>query len=187
MPRCVVLLLALLLAGCGGSGSRIVGEGDPDLAALRTFDRHPLYWVGERFEQWELEQVRLDGPAFVSLFYGTCTIENAGLFEGGSCSPPLQIQIQPLCAHLRAVARDPIWRTRRIRGAPVGRIDDAPVLFTNRVQVKVYRGQDTDPGLPLRVLRALSSANSVQPTFGRGDPIPPALDNVLAGRRACRD
>lgn len=187
MGRWVVLLLTLLLAGCGGSGTRVVGEGDPDLGALRSFDRHPVYWVGERFERWELEHVSLENPRHVTLFYGTCTIENAGLFEGGSCSPPIQIQIQPLCAHLRAVARDPIWMRRRIRGAPVGRIDGAPVLFTERVQVKVYRGQDTDPGLPLRVLRSLSSANSMQPTFGRGDPIPPARNLVLAGRRACRD
>jgi hypothetical protein len=181
----LVLLLSLLLAGCGGSGPRIVGEGDPDLDALRRFDLHPLYWVGARFERWELEQVRLEGAGFVSLVYGTCTIENGGLFEGGSCSPPIQIQIQPLCAHLRAVARDPIWRQRRVRGAPVGRIDGSPVLFTSRVQVKVYRGQDTDPGLPLRVLRALRSANTVPPAVGPGDPIPPALDRVLAGRQAC--
>jgi hypothetical protein len=51
------------------------------------------------------------------------------------------------------------WKRREVRGAPVGTIDDAPVLFTDRVQVEVYRGQGSDPGLPLRALRALRSVN----------------------------
>jgi len=39
-----------LVAACGST--RTVGEGDPDIDAVRRFDRHPLYWVGERFERW---------------------------------------------------------------------------------------------------------------------------------------
>lgn len=101
--------------------------------------------------------------------YGTC--EPPPGREGG-CAVPLQIQIQPLCAHLGAVARAPVSKRRRVRGAPVGTIDSAPVLFTDCVQVKVYRGQHADPGLPLRALRALRSVNSVGQAIGPHDSIP---------------
>lgn len=184
----LVCALAPVVAGCGGA--RTVGGGEPDLESVRAFDDFPLYWVGERFEKWELERADTGNPQLVTFSYGTCEIEDPdGLFgfEGGSCSPPIQIQIQPLCAHLEAVARAPIWKRRRIRGAPVGSIDSAPVLFTDRVQVKVYRGQGTDPGVQLRVLRALSSANSVSPVVDRRDPIPPAPRAVLERRQVCRD
>jgi hypothetical protein len=56
----------------------------------------------------------------------------AALRASGGCSVPLEIQIQPLCMQLDVVARAPIWRRRQIRGAPVGTIDSAPVMFTNR-------------------------------------------------------
>lgn len=73
-----------------------------------------------------------------------------------------------------------------MRGAPVGTIDSAPVLFTDRVQVKVYRGQHADPGLPLRALRALRSVNSVGQAIGAHDSIPAPPTGVLAGTRPCR-
>lgn len=191
VPRIVLsAALAILLVGCGGGGARTVGEGDPDLDAVRAFARHPLYWAGERFEQWDLETVDVSNPHFTTFRYGTCEIVDPdGPFgtEGGSCSQPIQIQIQPLCAHLRAVSRAPSWKRRQVRGAPVGTIDSAPVLFTNRVQVKVYGGVASDPGLPMRVLHALRSANWVPPLVQAGDPIPAAPLAVLAGRQPCRD
>jgi hypothetical protein len=66
--------------------------------------------------------------------------------------PPLQIQVSPHCLNLDAVARARIWRERRVRNAPVGTIDSAPVLFASGAQVKVYRGEGSDPGLPMRAL-----------------------------------
>jgi len=174
---------ALTVAACSLPGCvRTVGEVDPDVAAARRFDGYPLYWVGEQFEEWDLEHIDI-GRAEVSTFgYGTCELE-AG--TDGGCPPPLQIQIQPLCTHLGDVARAPIWKRRQVRGAPVGTIDSAPVLFTNRVQVKVYRGQGSDPGLAMRALRALRSANQVDPVIGPHDPIPPAPRAVLSGTAPC--
>lgn len=84
------------------------------------------------------------------------------------------------------VANAPTWQRRRVRGAPVGTID-APVLFTNRVQVKVYRGEGSDSGLPLRALRALRSANEVEPVLEPGEPIPAASRAVLSGAAPCSD
>lgn len=91
----------------------------------------------------------------------------------------------PLCTHLDVVAGAPIWKRRSIRGAPVGTIDSAPVLFSRRVQVKIYRGEGSDPGLPWRALNALRSANDVAPVIGPTDPIPAPAPGVLAGTRAC--
>jgi hypothetical protein len=168
-----VLSAAAILSGCTAES--------PHLSAAREFDRHPLYWLGERFEDWDLEHVEIGHGEFVTLVYGTCEPEGTD----GGCAPPLQLQIQPLCTHLSVVARSPLWRTRRVRGAPVGTIDGAPVLFTDRVQVKVYRGEGSDPGLPMRALRALRSVNDVEPVLDERDPIPAAARAVLEGTKAC--
>jgi hypothetical protein len=125
----------------------------------------------------------VDPPgAAVVLIYGDCTPTGG---DEPSCAPPLQLQVFPLCYQLEAVARAPIWKRRRIRGAPVGTIDSAPVLFTRGAQVKVYRGQGSDPGLSLRALRALRSLNSLPPEVGPTGPIPAPARGVLEGTRPC--
>jgi hypothetical protein len=48
------------LAGCS---SATPGD-EPDIEAARKFDGHPLYWVGERFEQWDLEHVTIGQEEF---------------------------------------------------------------------------------------------------------------------------
>jgi hypothetical protein len=52
---------------------------------------------------------------------------------------------------------------------------------------KVYRGQGSDPGLSMRALQALRSANGVEPRIDANDPIPPAPRAVLAGSAPCSD
>lgn len=174
----VLALAAIALVGC----TQTVGEGDPDIDAARTFDAYPLYWVGGRFEDWDLEHASVNPDGFSSFIYGTCELP---IFADGGCPPPLEIQIQPLCAHLDVVATNSVWRRRAVRGAPVGTIDGAPVVFTSRVQVKVYRGQGSDPGLPMRALQALQSVNSVEPIVDADDPIPPGSRAVLSGTVPC--
>jgi len=174
------MLVAALTTGCS------VTAPDPprDVRAARAFDDFSLYWLGERFERWDLTSIYpLSEPTgFVSLIYGDCTPHGG---SEPSCTPPLEIQISALCSHLHVVARAPIWKHRRVRGAPVGTIDSAPVLFARDAQVKVYRGEDTDPGVRLRALRALRSLNSVPPIIDDDDPIPPPAAGVLAGTRRC--
>jgi hypothetical protein len=118
------------------------------------------------------------------LIYGTC--EPSGTFEP-SCSPPISIQIFPLCYHLDSVALLPRERRRVVRGAPVGTQDGAPVLLTQRTQIKVYRGEGTDRGVALRALEALRSLNSVSPVISATDPIPPPPPGVVDGKRPCTD
>jgi hypothetical protein len=156
-----------------------------DIDGARRFDGFPLYWLGDRFEGLPLTHLELaNGRGFATLHYGSCT--PSGAYEP-SCTDPLQLQISPLCLHLREVARDQVWRRRRIRGAPVGTIDSAPVLLSQRVQVKVYIGEGATPGLALRALRALRSINQEEPVISASDAIPGAPRDVLGGNRRCRE
>ena len=175
-----LLMCAVVLAGC----SALSGRSEPDTKAAEEFEGYPLFWVGERFERWNLVHVDLPGPAqFATFIYGDCTPTGE---DHPSCVPPLQIQVSPLCAHLATVARAPIWKRRQVRGAPVGSSDSAPVLFASGAQVKVYRGEGSDPGLPMRVLRALRSINRVEPVIGPDDAIPAPPRDMLDGVRPCK-
>jgi hypothetical protein len=188
--RCLLALLAAVLtAGCSGSNvpshiEKALRNVPADVDKGRRFMAFPLYWVGERFERWDLTVVDgLDYPSpIVTFIYGDCTPHGQ---EQPSCSPPLQIQVSSLCSHLAVVARAPIWKSRQIRGAPVGTIDGAPVLFTAGAQVKVYRGEGSDPRLPLRALHALRSLNRVPPLVRETGLIPAPSAAVLAGSAAC--
>jgi hypothetical protein len=167
------------LASCGGSKASMA-----DIEAATTFDGFPLYWLGESFDKWDLAHV--DGLDYdsqiVTFIYGDCTPHGG---EQPSCTPPLQVQVSPLCSHLDVVARAPIWKQREIRGAPVGTIDSAPVLFTRRAQVKVYRGEGSRPGDTMRALRALRSINQVPPVIAASGPIPGPPRTMLEGTRSC--
>jgi hypothetical protein len=189
IPRWLGPAFVAVMLGASGCGEGDVFDtNSADTTSARAFRAYPLYWVGERFEKWDLVHVDVAPTGFTTFIYGNCEIDDPdGFFgpEGGSCAPPLDIQIQPLCAHLAVVARAPLWKHRRIRSAPVGTIDSAPVMFTRGAQVKIYRGQGTDPGLPMRALRALRSINKVRPVIGRRGPIPSPAPGVLDGRRPC--
>jgi hypothetical protein len=157
----------------------------PDIESATTFERFPIYWLGAEFEGRELSHVEAeDWSAAAVLIYGTC--EPSGTFEP-SCTAPLQIQIFPLCYHLDSVALPPRERRRVVRGAPVGMQDGAPVLLTQRTQIKIYRGEGTGPGIGLRALEVVRSLNAVSPVISATDPIPPPPPGVLDGKRACTD
>jgi hypothetical protein len=176
-----VFSVLLVIAGCSASGDTTRA----DVLQARRFDSFPLYWAGRRFEKWALEAIDgLDRPAgFVTFIYGTCKPRGG---DEPSCVPPIEIQVSALCSHLDVVAARPIWKRRRIRGAPVGsNPDGAPVLFSRRAQVKVYWGEGSGPGVALRVLDALRSLNRVGPVIDSMHPIPAAPQAVLAGMRTC--
>ena len=172
--------LTALVIGIVGVGCSIGDDVEADLKAAKRFNAYPLYWVGERFEKWPLVHVEVENSPFATLIYGNC--EASG---DSGCAPPLQIQISPLCDHLDLVTSNPIWKRRHVRGAPVGSFDGAPVLFTRRAQVKVYRGVGSDPGVELRALHALRSLNQLSPRFGSLGRIPGPLPGVLEGTRGC--
>lgn len=182
VSRLMLAIVAVLCLGTGiGAGCAGLDRGPP-IDSAAEFDAYPLYWVGSHFEEWDLEEISLRAEGFSTFIYGRCEPRGE---DHPSCVPPLQIQIQPLCAHLEAAARAPIWRRRHVRGAPVGTIDSAPVLFTSGAQVKIYRGEGSDPGLPARALRALRSINNVEPVISETSPIPAPPAGVLTGSRTC--
>lgn len=175
----IVTALAALVIGIAATGCSIGDDVEADVAAARDFSAFPLYWVGERFEGLDVSYVGLGGPA-AGFTYGTCEITG-----DHGCAPPLQIQIVPLCFHLDAAAANRAWTRRQIRGAPVGVFDAAPVMFTQQTQVKVYRGEGSDPGMALRALHALRSLNAVPPRIGPVGSIPPPAPGVLEGTASC--
>jgi hypothetical protein len=176
-------LLLVLLAAAFTVGGCSWQEADPEanVRKAREFDRFPLYWVGDQFEGLNLEEVDVQHD-LVTLIYGDCRSSGG---EQPSCAPPLQIQVSPICSHLAAVVRSPLWKRGSIRGAPVGTIDTAPVVISRSVQIKVYVGQGADPRLSLRALRGLRSANSVPPVIGPADSIPAPKGGMPGVLRAC--
>jgi hypothetical protein len=176
---CLGFVLAALAAGCAAL------EEKPDLEAAREFDRFPIYWLGESFEGHDLSRLSglEDDATAVGLVYGTCDV--GGEYHS-SCLPPLQLQIFPLCHHLDTVAINPAWKTRKVRGAPVGYLD-GPVLFTRRVYVKVFRGEGSDRSTALRALEQLHSLNDVEPVITRRGQIPGPSPGVLEGESFCKD
>lgn len=178
MP-CLGLALAALAAGCGAL------EEKPDVDAAKEFDRFPIYWLGESFEGHALRRLSGfdDDATAVGLVYGTCDL--GGEYHA-SCAPPLQLQIFPLCHHLDTVAINPAWKTRTVRGAPVGYLD-GPVLFTSRVYVKVLAGEGSDRNTAPRALEQLRSLNDVEPVIAPGEPIPGPSPGLLEGEIACTD
>lgn len=192
MPRWIVLILLVVFAVAAGFLLALFIPRGGDAPAERSFvddaasfQDYPLYWLGESFEGHDIEIINgLEGEgARVVLHYGTCDISG---FET-SCTTPIQLQILPLCDNLISVTRSQIWRTRKIRGAPVGTEDNAPVLYSRRIQIKVYRGEGTDSGSALRAIEALRSLNDVPPVISASDPIPPPAPGILGGDRVCSD
>ena len=177
---------SLLTLAVACSSDRGPADRGTDVDSAAKFHGFPLYWLGDAFEGLEVTEI-IDTeatPNRVSIIYGSC--EPSGTFEP-TCALPLQVQIVPLCFHLDAVAVPAKERRSMIRGAPVGSQDGAPVLLTQRTQIKVYRGEGTDPGMSRRALKALRSLNTVSPVISASDPIPPPAPGVLDGTQPCID
>ncbi len=180
---CLALTLASMagVAACSTGDRFNTANSSFTPTMIRRFGDFPLYWVGTSFDGLPLTFI--DGPDgpdhLVTFTYGSCTPTGT---DPASCGSPLEIQIQPICTYLDVVASNPVWKHRRVRGARVGTIDHAPVLFASRVQVKVY-SDSTRYGL--RVMRALRSANRIAPVVRPREPIPAASDAELDRSQPC--
>jgi hypothetical protein len=169
------ILSATSLTGCAGETETVtVPTGPPDMRAVREFTRYPLYWVGERFEGWDLTAVSVDRKK-VTFVYGNCVLE---VPADGGCAPTLQIQIWPRCVTLEDAESG-----QEIRGAPLNySYGGDAILNTERVEIRVFIGQGATRGMKMRALRALRSANDVPPVVDAGDPLPRPRAN---GRARC--
>jgi hypothetical protein len=72
VPMIALLGLSVFVfSGCGsGSG--------PDVDAARSFEGYPLYWVGTRFERWDLTHLSVGNGEFSTFDYGTCEVTASG-------------------------------------------------------------------------------------------------------------
>ena len=185
MRRLWLLLLSpLALCGCEYDEGFDFAHSSFTPETVQEFDEFPLYWLGAKFEEWELANIVGPQPRSeqIVFVYGHCHPSGG---DEPSCSPPVQIQIQPLCYQLAAVSHHGAWKNFRVRGAPLGGRPHMRVLFTDRVQIKVYANSGGDPDRGTRVFLALRSANHIGPPIGPGEPLPPASLDVLAGDVPC--
>lgn len=122
-----LLLLATLVAGCGGDS-----EGPIRLGEMQA-DPRPYFYVGGSFEELELTAAGPYRGRFTNFVYGTCRASA----EGG-CAPPLTVQ-NALCGDGRinvalfgegggraaraAKALRPLNRAARQAGKPIVTFD----------------------------------------------------------------
>jgi hypothetical protein len=152
-------------------------QSDYTPTTIRQFDRFPLYWTGTSFGPYKLHTIT-ESFGFVTFTYGTCTPTGG---DEPSCSPPVEIQVEPICLHLSYVLRNGRWRTRSARGVPVAALS-GPILLTRRAAIKVdARTYD----MAVKVFDALRSTNDVAPVIAVGEPFPPLSEQVLNGDRPC--
>jgi hypothetical protein len=173
----LVGVLALGFPGCAVEDDFVGGD------ALRSLEQQAggdVLFAGSSYAELPLTHAQKAGDR-VLFVYGSCEVEDPdGFFgpEGGSCSPPVQIQVFAWNAGHWARA---VGCTRRpsVRGAPVVR-HDGLVVFTGRLAVKVYARSPREQRAVLGALRSLDG--SVGST---GDLPPPAFD-IEPGLANCR-
>jgi hypothetical protein len=154
-----VLALALLLAGNKSAG-----------AAGSWPETFPLYWAGERLDDFPLAAVLLreDTARYVSFVYGDC--EASG---DAGCAPPAEVQVWPSCLRSLALYDDPRARVGPIepttlRGVPAALFDDGTrlELESDRVTVVVFAQTRSS------ALRVASALRSLDGSVAAGHPLP---------------
>lgn len=147
------LILLVILSAHGCSGDPPVR--DTEIERLARAPGPPLYYAGPSFAGLALTHAESEGGGSALFAYGSCEIDDPdGILgpEGGSCSPPVQIQVFPFDPGQWRLAAG-CHRRPSIRSVPTVR-HDGLVLFTGRTVVKVYaRG----PAEDRRVAEALRS------------------------------
>jgi hypothetical protein len=189
LGACALLTSALAVAaGCAtGHPSPLRSSA---LAEAQTFPYFPVYWVGRSFEGYALGAVdgRKTYIASVgdSVYYGDCA-QRKGIFGGGSCLLPLQVNTVIYALHSNSGLG--AQRNLLLRGVPATAFDGGRSieLYTGRVAIDVF--SDT----PARALRAVArlkpvnapgsaSGNLPTPIYCPGlvGKIEPAVQHVMA-------
>lgn len=174
---CLALVSGLVLSGCGDEGIA--------LRDLRKFDAYPLYYAGEEVAGNELEEIlgaedwernpdqRSVGFTFI---YGTCEPSEPSGLDGGSCAPPIQIQVSSICVDHpgRAGGKGSTFALRGARAVPAG---GGVEVFTGRTTVDVYASGD--PRLLKAVIRSLREVGQAAPPRRLPPPVPGAVEGKL--------
>lgn len=181
---CLLLLCGFVLAGCA------TDDGAPDegftVAELEKFDAYPLYYAGEKVAGHELEKIvgaedwqrnpdqRSLGFVFI---YGTCELSEPSGLDGGSCAPPLQIQVSSICEHHLGLYRES-ESTFDLRGAKAANNGVGLEVFTGRTFVKIY----ADPNSVKTVIRHLRRVGR----SARPKRLPPPPPGGPQGKLPCQ-
>lgn len=140
-----------------------------------------VYYTGRSFAGLALTHAESQAAGRALFVYGTCEIDDPdGFFgpEGGSCVPPVQIQVFPFDPTQWAIAAR-CYRRPPLRGVPTVR-HDGLVLFTARTVVKIYA---RSPAEERRVARALRSLDG---RVDMGTDLPPPAFDVERALARCR-
>jgi hypothetical protein len=168
-----VALLGLGAAGC----EALLPTGAVDLDSA-TVPGTTSYFVGEEYRGLPLIAAERSGPNRVLFVYGTCETEDPdGLFgpEGGSCTPPVQIQILPFDPDQWGAAVG-CRRLAPLRGVPTVR-HDGLVLFTEDTVVKIYAPSPIDDR---KVAGALRRVGAPAEEASRDLPPPTFPEHLIA-------
>jgi len=180
--RVGALVVAVLAASFGVSGSAPASVEARDLVRPHAFADFPLYDAGDQVDGLPLTAVlRRDGTAeFVSFVYGDCAARDD---EG--CAPPVEVQVWPACRRnldLYASGRPgtPVPERTTARGVPAAFLDDGTrlELQTGRSTVVVFADSRA------RVLRVVSALRPVGERALSG-PLPPPAPGAVQGTLPC--
>jgi hypothetical protein len=159
-----------------GQPDRPVDAGQ--LEELAAAPGPPLYFAGRSFAGLPLTHAEREVEGRALFVYGTCEVEDPdGIFgpEGGSCTPPVEVQVFPFRPEdWRPGVAQGCYRRPSLRGVATVR-HDGLVLFTASIAVKIYARSPAEARRVARALRALDG--SVPPDV---DLPPPAFDAETA-------
>jgi len=162
--------LTSTLVSCGAGTGRGAGEPaqvEDRLEQIAAGAERPIYYLGQRFQDWPLVNAMDDGAGRVDAIYGTCDP------DPDSCAAPIDLINEAL---------DPMkWsdavgcsRLPPVRGVPAVHFGDALGLLTANLLIPLgVAGDDTQSALgAAEQLRAVGEA-------GPGGALPPPDPDVL--------
>jgi hypothetical protein len=174
----LTLVFALTAHGCGSEDAPVT---DAELERLARASGPRLYYAGRSFADLPLTHAESAEGGRALFVYGTCEVEDPdGILgpEGGSCSPPIQIQVFPFDPQQWGLAAG-CFRRPTLRGVPTVR-HDGLVLFTARTVVKIYARGPAEDRSVAEALRSLDGS------VGTGATLPPPTFDAETALAACR-
>jgi hypothetical protein len=169
--RKALLVVALLLAGCGAEQSDVAEE----LERVKRSSMGPVYWLGSSFEGLELTDIE-EGPRGPFFVYGECKGEQSG--DSFRCTgPQVRVYHEPIVNPDRYPEHFSCTRMT-IRGVPAAKFSGFQI-YTGELLIKV------DAPTPAQVRRAAAALRTIDGSAGPGAPLPPPAIDVDGGLARC--
>jgi len=157
-----------VLSGLFQPGPPWPGQGTQGIAQQEAeqLSDYPVFWLGEQVAGYNLQAILRDAATpWIGFAYGTCT--------ESPCTPPIQIQSEPVCATLPeslfggSIADD----LEPVRGeAQLLRLPDGHVrLWTGQVGIRL----SVDASLADQVDQLVHQLRAINGPIQPGDPLPP--------------